>query len=402
MHGLPTAAPADVGLCPDRTQRIVQVLQRDVDRGRLPGAAVLVARHGRVVLDAAVGRRDPAQDDAMGTDAIFRIYSMTKPIVSVAALMLVEQGRLLLSDPVGLYVPGFLQQQVAVPGPHGVALVPAAQPSTVQDLLRHTAGLTYEFTGNGHVNALYARAGLGSRQQTNAELCERLAALPLAHQPGTTWAYSRATDVLGRVIEVVTGQPLGTFLQEAILQPLGMHETGFFVPPAQHHRIAEAFEHDPDGGTQMPMHDPREVPALEMGGGGLMSTLHDYARFLQCLCNGGELQGQRLLSPHTVAWMTADHLGSNVAHANNPLLPPGHGFGLGFAVRTAAGVSPVPGSVGTYHWSGIGGTHFFVDPSQALFAIFMAQAPNQRVHYRSLMRGLVYGAVVTSQPLPPP
>ncbi|WP_137919102.1 serine hydrolase domain-containing protein [Hydrogenophaga sp. 2FB] len=393
MHGLPTATPANVGLCPERTQRIVQVLQRDVDRGRLPGASVLIARRGRVVLDAAVGRLDPARDTAMGTDAIFRIYSMTKPIVSVAAMMLVEQGRLLLDDPVGRYIPGFLQQQVAVPGPHGVALVPAHRPSTVQDLLRHTAGLTYEFTGNGHVNALYAQAGLVNRQQTNAELCDRLAALPLAHQPGTAWAYSRATDVLGRVIEVITGQPLGAFLRETILQPLGMHETAFFVPPTQHHRIAEAFEQDPDGGAPMPMHDPREVPALEMGGGGLMSTAHDYARFLQCLLGGGELEGQRLLSPHTLAFMTADHLGRAIA-IDNALLPPGHSFGLGFAVRTAAGEAPVPGSVGTYHWSGIGGTHFFVDPALEMFAIFMAQAPNQRIHYRSVMRGLVYGAVV--------
>jgi CubicO group peptidase (beta-lactamase class C family) len=221
MHGLPTAVPADVGLCPERTQRIVQVLQRDVDRGRLPGAAVLIARRGRVVLDTTVGRLDPARDVPMGTDAIFRIYSMTKPIVSVATLMLVEQGRLLLSDPVGQYIPRFVQQRVAETGPQGITLVPAARPSTVQDLLRHTAGLTYEFTGNEHVNQLYAQAGLGSRQQTNAELCERLAALPLAHQPGTTWAYSRATDVLGRVIEVITGQTLGAFLRESILQPPG-------------------------------------------------------------------------------------------------------------------------------------------------------------------------------------
>lgn len=393
MPGLKTATPADVGLCPERTQRIVQVLQHDVDRGRLPGATVLLARRGRVVLDAAVGRLDPSRDEPMRTDSIFRIYSMTKPIVSVAALMLVEQGRLLLSDPVGRYIPRFLRQRVAVTGPHGITLVPAAQPSTVQDLLRHTAGLTYEFTGNGHVNRLYAQAGLDNRQQTNAELCERLAALPLAHHPATTWAYSRATDVLGRVIEVVTGQTLGAFLREAILQPLGMHETGFFVPPEQHHRIAEAFGHDPDGGVQMAMFDPREVPAMEMGGGGLMSTAHDYARFLLCLCNGGELEGQRLLSLHTLAWMTADHLGSAIAHTDNPLLPPGHGFGLGVAVRTAAGMAPVPGSVGTWHWSGIGGTHFFVDPAEELFAIFMAQAPNQRVHYRSMMRGLVYGAL---------
>lgn len=393
-HGLPTAAPADLGLCPERTQAIVQALQRDVDRGRLPGAQVLIARRGQVVLDACVGRLDPAREAPMRPDAIFRIYSMTKPMVSVAALRLVEQGRLLLSDPVGQHIPGFARQRVAVPGPHGVALVPADRPATVHDLLRHTAGLTYEFTGNGHVNALYANAGLGSRRQSNAELCERLAALPLAHQPGTEWAYSRATDVLGRVIEVVTGQPLGEHLRETLLQPLGLHDTAFHVPPAQHHRIAEAFAHDPDGGVPMPMHDPREVPVLEMGGGGLMSTAHDYARFLQCLLNGGVLDGVRILSPHTVAFMTADHLGAGIPHAQNPLLPPGHGFGLGFAVRTAAGEASVHGSVGSWHWSGIGGTHFFADPALDLFAIFMAQAPNQRVHYRTVMRGLVYGAVV--------
>ena len=399
-HGLPGASPAELGLCPERTQRIVQVLQRDVERGRLPGAQLLIARRGRVLLDATIGRLDPAHEAPLGPDAIFRIYSMTKPIVSVAAMMLVEQGRLQLADPVGQYVPGFGQQRVAVPGPHGVSLVPAERPSTVQDLLRHTAGLTYEFTGNGHVNALYAQADLANRGLSNAELCERLAALPLAHQPGRAWAYSRATDVLGRVIEVVTGQGLGQHLRKAVLGPLGMHDTGFHVPAGQQHRIAEPFAHDPDGGTPMPMHDPRERPVLEMGGGGLMSTAHDYARFLQCLMNGGELDGQRLLSPHTLAFMTADHLGAGVPHADNPLLPPGHGFGLGFAVRTALGEASVPGSVGTYHWSGIGGTHFFVDPALQLFAIFMAQAPNQRVHYRGLVRGLVYGALLDSPPRP--
>src|SRR5690606_34255351 len=172
---------------------------------------------------------------------------------------------------------------------------------------------------------------------------------------GRAWAYSRATDVLGRVIEVVTGQGLGEHLRQAVLQPLGMHETGFHVPPALHPRIAEPFAHDPDGGSPMPMHDPREVPVLEMGGGGLMSTTHDYARFLQCLLNGGELDGQRLLSPHTLAFMTADHLGSSVPHADNPLPPPGHGFGLGFAVRTAVGEASVPGPLGTHPRSGRGG-----------------------------------------------
>ena len=391
---LPRAEPADLGLCPERTQRLVQALQAEVDRNRLPGAVVLLARHGRVVLNAGVGTLDPARDLPMTPDAIFRIYSMTKPVVSVATMMLVEQGRLLLSDPVAKHLPEFSGQQVAVETPDGLQLQPVAQPATVQDLLRHTAGLTYEFLGEAPVQRLYAQAQMGSRERSNAEFSRTLAALPLFRQPGTEWAYSRATDVLGRLIEVITGQPLGRYLQDAILRPLGMHDTGFAVPPAQHGRIAEPFAHDPDGGTPMRLIDPREQPALEMGGGGLMSTVGDYARFLQCLLNGGVLDGMRLLSPRTVEYMTSDHLGTLTCAPGDPLLPPGHGFGLGFAVRTAPGVSHMAGSVGTYHWSGIGGTSFFVDPAEDFFGIFLAQAPNQREHYRALFRNMAYGALV--------
>ena len=387
MAPLETARPADIGLHPARTQQLVDVLHESVQRQHIPGAVVLVARQGRIGLFEAIGQQDPAAGTPMRADSIFRIYSMTKPLVSVAVMMLVERGRLLLSDPVARHLPEYAQQ--AVLGASG--LIPAWQPATVQDLLRHTAGLTYEFLGDSPVQREYDKVQIASRRRSNAEFSHTLAGIPLQFQPRSCWAYSRATDVLGRLVEVISGQTLGAFLQQEILGPLDMVDTGFAVPSAQQHRIAEAFAHDPDGGVPMKLINPREVPALESGGGGLMSTAMDYARFLQCLRNGGELDGHRLLGRHTLAFMTADHLGD--IPIDGTLLPPGHGFGLGFAVRRAAGESPVPGSVGTYHWSGIGGTSFFVDPAQDLYAMLLTQAPNQRDHYRQLLRHLVYAAL---------
>jgi len=384
---LQTAPPADIDLSPDRTHQVMGVLRERADRQHIPGAVALIARRGRIGLFEAVGQQDPAAGTPMRTDSIFRIYSMTKPLVSVAVMMLVERGRLLISDPVSRWLPEYNNQPVL--GASG--LVPAWQPATVQDLLRHTAGLTYEFLGDSPVQREYDKLQLASRKRSNEDFSRTLAGIPLQFQPRSCWAYSRATDVLGRLVEVVSGQTLGTFLQREIFEPLGMVDTGFAVPPAQQHRIAEAFAHDPDGGVPMKLINPREVPALESGGGGLMSTAMDYARFLQCLRNGGELDGHRLLGRHTLAFMTADHLGD--IPIDGTLLPPGHGFGLGFAVRRALGESPVPGSVGTYHWSGIGGTSFFVDPAQDLYALLLTQAPNQRDHYRQLFRNLVYAAL---------
>ncbi len=384
---LETAAPADIGLCPERTQRLLDVLQQHIDRAHLPGAVALVARRGRIGLLQALGQQDPATGAPMRADSLFRIYSMTKPIVSVAAMMLVERGQLLLSDPVGRHLPEHAAQKVWTPqGP-----VPVRAPATVQDLLRHTAGLTYEFLGDAPVQQQYQALRLGSRRRSNAELSQTLAGLPLMFEPGTSWAYSRATDVLGRLVEVISGQTLCAFLQREIFEPLGMVDTGFAVPPEQQHRIAEPFAHDPDGGVPMAVIEPREVPALEGGGGGLMSSAMDYARFLQCLRNRGELHGVRLLGAQTVDFMTADHLGA--IPVDGTLLPPGHGFGLGFAVRTATGLSSVPGSVGLYYWGGIAGTTFFVDPALDLYAMLLIQAPNQRDYYRPLFRNLVYAAL---------
>jgi CubicO group peptidase (beta-lactamase class C family) len=394
---LERASPSELGLCPQRTRRLPDVLQSEIDRQRLPGAVVLLARHGKIALLESLGQQDPGLGIPMAVDSIFRIYSMTKPIVSVAVMMLMEQGKLLLSDPVSKHLPEFAGQQVAAQDDEGrTELRPVARAATVQDLLRHTAGLSYEFLGAAPVQKQYASINIGSRERSNAEFARALAAVPLLFEPGSTWEYSRATDVLGRLVEVVSGQTLGQFLRERVLAPLGMHETAFAVPPAQHGRIAEPFAHDPDGGVPMRVIDIRREAALESGGGGLASTAMDYARFLQFMLNKGELDGVRLLGPRTVEFMTSDHLGHIPINggAANTLLPPGHGFGLGFAVRTATGLAPVPGSVGMYYWGGIAGTSFFVDPAEDMFALMMIQAPNQRDYFRPLFRDLVYASLI--------
>jgi CubicO group peptidase (beta-lactamase class C family) len=388
------APPADLGLCPERVRRLMDTLNAEVEKGRLPGGVVMLARHGKTALLESFGVQDPARGIPMRKDAIFRIYSMTKPIVSVATMMLLEQGKLLLTDPVSKFIPAFADVRVAQSG--GEPPKAPKKPPTIQDLLRHTSGLTYEFLGSAEVQRQYAQVRINNRGRTNAEFCDVLAAIPLMFEPGSVWEYSRATDVLGRVVEVASGQTLGEYLRQHILEPLGMLDTSFSVPPAKHERIAEPFAHDPDGGVRMPVFDPREVPAMEAGGGGLLSTAADYARFLQFMLNKGELDGVRLLGPRTVDYMTADHLGNTPINPNinGDLLPPGHGFGLGFAVRTAAGLAAVPGSVGLYYWGGIAGTTFFVDPAEDLYAMLLIQAPNQREYYRPLFRTLVYACLV--------
>jgi CubicO group peptidase (beta-lactamase class C family) len=379
------------GLNPHALARLRETLQSHVDRGRIPGAVALVASHGQTEVFDALGFQDAEAGTPMAPDSIFRIYSMTKPIVSLAALMLVEEGRLQLNDPVTKYLPAFSPRKVAVERDGVVGLEGLVRPVNVHDLLRHTSGLTYEFLGNSHVQSAYRETDMADRSRTNEEFSAVLAGIPLAHQPGSCWQYSRATDVLGAVLEAVTGSTLGALLRERILAPLGMHDTAFAVPREHQHRIAEPFTADPDSGEPHGLFEPREVPAFESGGGGLMSTAADYTRFLQLMRNLGTLDGQRLVSRKTIEWMTADHLGA--IPANGDLLPGGHGFGLGFAVRTHAGMAPVPGSVGLYYWSGIGGTSFFVDPQEDLFAILMMQAPGQRIYFRNLFRQLVYAAV---------
>lgn len=393
-----TPVVENTGLLPERAARLLAALQSEIDSKRLPGAVAMIVRHGKVAMFESLGQQNPADASSMALDSIFRIYSMTKPIVSVAVLMLMEQGKLLLSDPVSTYLPEYAKQQVAVEADGQVTYAAVAKSATVQDLLRHTAGLSYEFLGNSAVQKAYrnSKIGMSLREASNAEFSKTLAALPLQFEPGTMWEYSRATDVLGALVEAVSGQTLGDFLTQHIFQPLKMHETGFSVPPENHHRLAEPFKNDPDGGIQLRLINLQSPPKFESGGGGLASTAQDYARFLQFMLNKGELDGVRLLGSHTVDFMTADHLGDipvNRAGASGDLLSPGHGFGLGVAVRKETGITSVPGSAGLYFWGGIAGTTFFVDPKLDMFAILMIQAPNQRDYYRPLFRNLVYAAL---------
>ena len=396
-NSLPIATPSEVGLSADRLARLSAVMGERVASGQIPGAVVAIVRNDRLAYFEAFGQRDPeAADpmraDPMRKDSLFRIYSMTKPIVSVAIMMLWEEGRLLLNDPVSKFVPQFAGQQVAVENGGNIQLAPVEREATVQDLLRHTSGLTYEFRGTGPVQKAYMDAKIYRRNQTNADQAAMLGALPLAHQPGTRWEYSRSTDVLGRIVEVVSGQSLGQFLEGRIFQPLGMTETGFHVPRDKHTRLAGGFAKDPDSGADVSLLDVREPAKFESGVGGLVSTAMDYARFLQMLLSNGVFSGARLLGRKTVELMTADHLGP--IQGSPDLLPAGYGFGLGFAVRLQPGLATMPGSTGQYYWSGAAGTSFWVDPAERLFAVLMIQAPGPREHYRVLFRDLVYAAIV--------
>jgi CubicO group peptidase (beta-lactamase class C family) len=399
---LPTAAPEEVGMSSERLARIGAWLKSEVDKKKIPGAVVLVARRGKVAYHEAVGVRDPGTGAPMTKDSIFRIYSMTKPIASVAAMSLVEDGRLLLEAPVAAYIPAFKDMKVAVekPDPAGgkpvVEMVPARRPITVQDLMRHTSGLTYGFFGRSAAKQAYLDAKISAGGDVpNAEFAERIAAMPLGFHPGSTWDYSYSTDVLGRVMEVVTGKALGEVLRERVYEPLGMADTAFYVTdPEKQKRLAEPFPDDRTIGTGTVFYDPRVAGRGESAGGGLTGTAMDYARFAQALLNGGELDGKRIIGPATLAFMTSDHLGASIAKGNLYLPGAGYGFGLGFAVRTAAGEAAYPASVGEYYWGGAGGTYYWADPKQDMLVVFMMQSPKNRVPYRSLLRNMVYASIV--------
>ena len=393
--GLPFARPEELGLSAARLQRLSAIVAADIERGRIPGAVVLIARAGRIVHFEALGKQDPASGTAMAKDSIFRIYSMTKPIVSTAIMMLLEEGHFLLNHPVGDYIPELAKLEVGTvrrdpaTGEKTLDRAPAEKPITIQDLLRHTAGLSYGFMGESPVHKLYVEARLDHRGTSNEEMLQKLSQLPLIAEPGTRWEYSMATDVLGRLVEVISGQSLGSFLQERIFGPLGMVDTGFFVPETEHPRLAEPFATDPMTGEKIQLHNVRRQPRLESGGGGLASTALDYARFAQMALDGGTLDGARLLSRKTVDFMAADHLGDipGCAEFNGP----GIGFGLGYGVRLQPGLTPYQGSAGNFYWGGAAGTRFFIDPAERLIAILMLQAPGQREHWSTLFPNLVYG-----------
>ena len=392
--------PREAGFSSAGLARLDAYIQNEIAGNKIPGAIMMIQRNGEMAYFSRFGVRDPATREPMTPNTIFRIYSMSKPITTVAAMMLVEEGKLQLDDPLSKYIPAFANVKVGVErkaddGTMTLDTVPAKRPITIQDLMRHTSGLTYGFFGEGLVKKAYVDAHLQSGDVDNAEFAERLARLPLAYQPGTTWDYSQSTDILGRVIEVVSGKSLLEFEKERLLDPLGMKDTSFYVTdPAKTSLVAEPFPTDRTIGNGAEMGDPRVVRKWESGGGGMVSTIGDYARFAQMLLNGGTLDGKRYLSPKTVAYMGSNHLGPGSGVVPGPYyLPgPGFGFGLGFAVRTEAGVSPVEGSVGEMNWSGAGGTSFWIDPKENMFVVFMAQTVSQRGRIRVALKNVVYGA----------
>jgi CubicO group peptidase (beta-lactamase class C family) len=400
---LPSVKPEQVGLASERLERLSRGLQNEIEAGRIPGAVALVARQGKIAYFESFGHRDRASGAPMPKDAIFRIYSMTKPFTSVAAVMLMEEGKFLLTEPVSKYLPQLARLEVSTPrvdpatGKVAHATVAAEREMTIHDLLRHTSGLVYATrTPNARVKELYDKGGVGWADVTPAEQLERLAQVPLAHHPGTTWEYGLSTDVLGRVVEKVSGTTLSRFLDERLFRPLKMADTSFVVPNGKLERIAQPLATEPSTGQPIKLHDVTVAPKNDAGGAGGASTAGDYARFLQMLLNRGQLDGVRLLSPTTVALMTADHLGS--MKVADPLLGVGfaYGFGLGFAVRKETGLYGISGSAGEYTWGGAAGTAFWVDPKEQMIAVLMTQgAPGPaRGHTRTLFRQLVQQAII--------
>ncbi len=395
-QGLPRASPEDVGLSSERLERISQVFQAYADEHRLAGASGMVIRHGKVAWSDAWGMRDLAAGDPLEMDDIFRIYSMSKPVTSVAVMMLYEEGHFFLDDPVGRYLPELANLPVALlgqaTGPDSIPTEPATRPMTIRDLLRHTSGLTYGSFSNTAVDQVYRRAEVLG-QPTLASMLTELGKIPLAYQPGSRWNYSVSTDVLGRLVEVISGKSFDVFLRERLFEPLRMTDTGFFVEPSERGRFAELYGHV---GQERRLEVARGRPytpdeTFFSGGGGLVSTAGDYARFAQMLLNGGELDGARILSPTTVALMTTDHLRNDGAS----FLADGWGFGLGFTVKNQPAADGLPDSVGTYYWFGVAGTSFWIDPAQDLIGIFMIQInPNRDVNFRDQFKRLVYQAVV--------
>jgi CubicO group peptidase (beta-lactamase class C family) len=404
LYSLPSAAeslartnPDKAGFFPQRLARISDYFKNEVATGKIAGAVVLVQRRGEPAYYEGFGVRNVATKAPMTRDTIFTLFSMTKPITSVAAMILVEQGKLALDDEVGKYIHGFYNIKVGEEkqGPDGkpvLDLVAPKRPILIHDLLRQSAGIPYASLAYGVVKKPYEDADLMSGKFTNAEVADKVAALPLIEQPGEKWVYGHSTDVLGRVIEVASGKSLYQFEKDNLLDPLGMINTSFFVTdPAKQALLAEPLSNKYDRIER----DPRIVTKWESGGGGMVSSIADYARFLQMLLNGGELGGKQILARKTVDLMMSNHIGGDTGIKPWVYYFPGagYGFGLGFAVRTEAGVSHWAGSVGEYEWSGGSGTYFLVDPKEDMFAILMIQSPSQRGRIQSALKSMIYGAL---------
>lgn len=401
-----TASPESVGLSSERLQRLTQRMQEGAAKGEYPGAVLMIGRHGKIAYAQTFGSLNPETKAPMREDAIFRIASMTKPIASLAIMMLSDEGKLSIADPVEKYLPELKDMRVGVvkPGADGkpaLTLEPQRKRMTVQDLLRHTSGLPSPEAGSNLVKQMYADAKVSSRGFTSDQYIANLAKLPLLWQPGSTWEYGVSVDVLGVIVERVSGMPLDRFIAERITGPLKLPDTGFAAPAAHAERGARAQREGPK--NVVPNIVPiTTVQTFKSGSGGMVSTAADYARFSQFLLNGGELDGVRLVSRKTIELMTANHLppGTPVGpdmvrfEALTPSAEMGQGFGLGFAVRTDVGRNPLPGSVGDYYWGGAQGTYFWIDPKEQLYVVFMMQSPAARLSYRFLLRQMVYQAIV--------
>jgi CubicO group peptidase (beta-lactamase class C family) len=386
-------------LDPGRLTRVAATLQGEIARNALPGAVLMIARRGRLGYCETFGHLDPAERAPMPVDAMFSIASMTKPLVTVGALMLCEEGCMAVNQPVRNYLPQLTNMRVNPPQCDGAAGAPteaALREMTIEDLMRHTAGLSY---GRGE-KALYARypfsSDVASTKWTGAEFLDQLATLPLHYQPGSQWEYSLGLDVLGLAIEAVAGMPLARYLDERLFRPLGMRDTAFTVPAGKVSRYAKALPRDPVTGEAQQLRDGTTPHKFDCGGGCAVSTAADYLRFAQMLLNRGELDGVRVLSRKTVEFMTSDHLGPEVdlSKLNDYPNIRGYGFGLGVAVRRSAGRGGMPSTAGEFHWAGSTGTYFWVDPAEELVVVFMAHAPGAiRYYHRQLLHALVLQAL---------
>jgi CubicO group peptidase (beta-lactamase class C family) len=399
---LPRAKPEEVGLSSERLARIGETLKADIAAGRVPGAVIAIARRGKLVAFDAYGWRDKASGVPMTTDTIFNIASMTKPMTTVGALMLYEQGKILMNDPLAKYFPKFSAMRVAVRDAAGeptTETVSANRPITIQDLMRHTSGLIYGGRGNTLVHKMYpAGSSDAAREYDGAAFMDKLASLPLLYQPATVWDYGFGLDVLGLTIETITKQSLGQYLQANLFAPLGMTDTGFSVSAEKATRYAKPLPNDPDTGKQQARTPELTQPLkFECGGGCAASTASDYLRFAMMLMNGGHTGEARLLGPRTVAYMLSDQLGPNIKNlvGNADPTRADYGFGLGLAVRTTPGVVRMMGSVGQFSWPGASGTDWWVDPKEELAVVYLSAAPGPiRWHYRQKINALVYQAII--------
>ena len=398
---LPRAKPEDVGMSSGRLARIATTLNADVEHGRIPGAVIAVARKGKLVYFEAFGWRDKATGVKMTTDTIFSIASMTKPMVTVGALMLVEEGGLSVDDPVSKYLPQFATMQVAELDPSGDTITgktPAKKPITVRDLMIHTSGLVYGGRGTTAVHKLYpAGSGAAAMTLTGQEFLDKLGAAPLLWQPGTVWDYGFGLDVLGLLIERVSEQSLGAYLHERVWQPLGMVDTGFVIPPEKAARYAKALPNDPDTGKPQKVEPDATKPTkFECGGGCAASTASDYLRFAVMLMDKGKFGDKRIIGRKTAEYMLSNQLGPEIRNliGNADPTRADYGFGLGLAVRTTAGVVRLMGSVGDFSWPGASGTNWWADPEEELVVVFMAHSPGPtRWHYRQVINAMVYEAI---------